>query len=70
MDEDDELGDGLFVPCHACGHKGWFHPEMTAPDDAAIFCEECGADFGRWTDLRSRLFTASDMLSATLAKRL
>lgn len=67
--EADESDDGLTVKCEACQHPGWFHPDMVAPDDASIFCEECGHDFGRWPDLRARLFPGAAMLADTLAKK-
>lgn len=68
-EENDELDDGVMHPCPACRHPGWFHPEMVAPDDASIFCEECGEDFGTWPELRARLFTGGAMLEATLARK-
>jgi ribosomal protein L37AE/L43A len=63
-----EADEGVVYACPACAHPEFFHPEMVAPDDASIWCAECGHDFGKWPDFRAKLFTAGDMLAETLAK--
>lgn len=66
--DDDELQDGLWDDCPACGHSDWFHPEM-ADTGTNVRCAECNHDLGSWTDMHRRLFTGGAMLAATLEKK-
>lgn len=66
---EDEAEDLVTFECPGCGHRDVFHPEMAAPEGAAIFCAECGLDFGSWDEFRARLFKGAAMLASALSRR-
>lgn len=66
--EDDELNDGVWDACPACGHSDWFHPAMPATGNN-VRCAECNHDLGPWEVMHRRLFTGGAMLAETLAKK-
>lgn len=66
---EDEAADFVTFECPACSNPEHFHPEMVAPDDAEIWCAECAHPFGKWPELRAKLFVGGAMLDEALARK-